>query len=529
MKYDGEGRRLICIRHCRSWWLIAMLALGACASLPTDFPRPESYAFVDTGNTSLGRGIAAEMARHPGQSGFRLLSNGLDAFVARAVLAQAAQRSIDVQYYLYHSDLTGKLFTSLLLRAADRGVRVRLLVDDMGLEGRDFSAAALNRHPNIEVRIINPFIRGESRLFQFITRLGEVTRRMHNKSFTVDNQITILGGRNIGNEYFDADPALVFSDLDVMAIGPVVRRTSEVFDLYWNSALSYPVSVLIDRTPSDSEVSRVRQALQQFATDQESSAYLQAARNSALATELRKQEIRFEWGTADIVYDQPDKLLASRDRTDLHLSKQIQPHFYGIQRELIIFSPYFVPGKRGVAWLRSLARRGVRVRVLTNSLASTDVGVVHAGYSKYRVPLLRAGVELYELNRPLDGQQRKEKKGLEGSSKASLHAKSFVIDRDRVFIGSLNLDPRSIVENTEIGVVINSPTIAGGMAEQFDKRVDLVAFRLELVRDDDGNDAVRWQDRSGDEVRYYDDEPHAGFWRRLGVGLLSVLPIESQL
>jgi putative cardiolipin synthase len=208
---------------------VALLMIVGCATLPEDFDRSESYALTDTENTTFGRSSAAERATHPGKSGFHLLANGLDAFVARAVLSHRAERSIDVQYYLYHNDLVGKLFSDLLLKAADRGVRVRLLVDDMDFAGRDLEVVAMDSHPNMEVRIFNPFSRSVSRASQFVTRLGSVTRRMHNKSFTVDNQVTILGGRNIGNEYFDANPDLAFADLDVMVIGPVAKEVSSFF------------------------------------------------------------------------------------------------------------------------------------------------------------------------------------------------------------------------------------------------------------------------------------------------------------
>jgi putative cardiolipin synthase len=470
-----------------------------------------------------------DLAEHPGESGFHLLGSGLDAFVARAVLAGLAQRSLDVQYYLYHDDLTGRLFTHQLLKAADRGVRVRLLVDDMGLEGRDLSAVALDSHPNIQVRIINPFIRGSSRLTQYVTRLGKVTRRMHNKSFTADNQATILGGRNIGNEYFEADPALEFGDLDVLAVGPVVRQTSAVFDLYWNSELAYPVAALVDERLTDREIADRLVRLDAFVAQQDSSEYVAALRDSDLAQRLRTDDFAFQWGEGQIVYDHPDKLLEDRERTDLHMAAQLRSRFDEAKRELIIFSPYFVPTRSGVDKLVELSKAGVRVRILTNSLASTDVSVVHAGYAKYRKPLLRGGVELYEMNRRLTREQRKEKKGLEGSSKASLHAKSFVFDRDQVFIGSLNLDPRSVIENTEVGVVIDSPEMAEEMADWFDENIDRIAFRLELVQDQDGGERLLWQGSEAGEPVTFESEPYSGFWRRLGVKLLSLLPIESQL
>jgi putative cardiolipin synthase len=352
---------------------------------------------------------------------------------------------------------------------------------------------------------------------------------MHNKSFTADNQATILGGRNIGNEYFEADPELEFGDLDVLAIGPVVHEASVVFDRYWNSELAYPVTALVQTPPTAQEIAAGRDHLDEFVAQQAGSEYLVALRESNLAQRLQADQVEFHWGKGRIVYDHPEKLLEDRARTDLHMVEQLQSLFDEVKQELIIFSPYFVPTRAGVDKLVGLSRAGVRVRILTNSLASTDVGVVHAGYAKYRKPLLRGGVELYEMNKRLTRQQRKEMKGVEGSSKASLHAKSFVFDRERVFIGSLNLDPRSVVENTEVGVVIDSPEIAGGMAEWFDTQIEQIAFRLEVEPDDAGRERLRWYGIESGKPVIFDTEPYTGFWRRLGVSLLSLLPIESQL
>ena len=289
------------------------LLLSGCATLPADFERSESHAFTDTDDTRLGRVLHAAKAAHPGQSGFFLLGNGLDAFVARAVMANVAERSIDAQYYLLHNDKLGALFIDQLLKAADRGVRVRLLVDDMDLSGRDMGAAALDSHPNMEVRIFNPFSRNVGRMSQFVTRLGSVTRRMHNKSFTVDNQVAILGGRNIGNEYFEADPDLAFADLDVLVIGQEVRDVSYAFDLYWNSELAYPALVLKGKPPTAEEIDRKRQKLNQFVSEQSDSAYLAALRNSNLADKMRNNTVQFYWGRADVVYDLPEKTPADTE------------------------------------------------------------------------------------------------------------------------------------------------------------------------------------------------------------------------
>ena len=510
--------------------LTALSLVAACATLPENVGRRETFAYPDTVDTRLGREIFKEEAAHPpGESGFHLLGNGLDAFVARAVLAHVAERSIDVQYYLYHDDLVGRLLTWQLLQAADRGVRVRLLVDDMDLEGRDLSVAALDSHPNVEVRIFNPFSRKRGRTSQFLTRMGSVTRRMHNKSFTVDSQAAILGGRNIGNEYFEADPDLAFADLDVIGVGPVARGVSTAFDLYWNSELAYPVSVLIGEPPTPEEIAQKRRQLEEFVAAQADSVYLKALRNSDLADKIRKNQVRYSWGNAVVVYDRPEKMLHDKGEKEYQLAPQLKPYAEGVHKELIIFSPYFVPGDAGTAFLTGLVARGVRVRILTNSLASNDVSVVHAGYAGYRKPLLRGGVELYEMNKKLTREQREEKKGTGGSSKASLHAKSFVYDRRQVFIGSMNLDPRAVIHNTEIGVVLTSPEIAQGMGDWFDENIGKLAFRLELKRGEDGSETLLWHGVVDGTPQTFDVDPYTGFWKRLGIGFLGILPIESQL
>ena len=505
------------------------LIVSGCATLPKDFERPVSHAVTDTDSTRLGQIRRHELDAKTGQSGFLTLANGLDAFVARAVLAQAAERSIDAQYYLLHNDKVGFLFIDQLLKAADRGVRVRLLVDDMDLEGRDLGAAALDSHPNMEVRIFNPFSRKTGRISQFITRMGSVTRRMHNKSFTVDNQAAILGGRNIGNEYFEADPDLAFADLDVLLIGPVVDEVSAAFDLYWNSDLAYPVSILTEKPPTSQEIEYQRKRLDEFVAQQSDSVYLKALRDSNLAHDLRNFSVAFGWGKAEVVYDLPEKIQQDFDQIEYHLLPQLSPIFNGVQEELIIFSPYFVPGKKGTAFLTQLSRRGVKVRILTNSLASTDVGLVHAGYAKYRKEMLRGGIELYEMNNRLTREQRKEKKGPHGSSKASLHAKSFTFDRRTVFIGSLNLDPRATLHNTEIGVVLESKDLGGGMGKWFDDNIEKIAFRLELKKGKDKRERIVWHGFEDGQPVEFNTDPYTGFWQRFGVGFMGILPIESQL
>jgi len=509
--------------------LVSLLLLSSCTSLPDNVDRNESYVFTDTQNTTLGKDVQAELKQGRADDGFVLLGSGLDAFVARAALAEAAERSLDVQYYLYHDDLVGKLFTGFLWKAAERGVRVRILVDDMGMGGRDESIVALDAHPNIELRIFNPFDREISRNVQMVTGLGSVTRRMHNKSFTIDNVITIVGGRNIGNEYYDADPTLEFADLDVLVIGNVVKEVSDSFDMYWNSTLAYPAKTIIKKRPSEEELQRLEESLKAFMEDQRTSNYMTALLNSDLSNKIRDNDMTFFWGDADVVVDHPDKITSSRDASELHLMTQLAPYFDAIEKELIIISPYFVPGYEGVGFFKSLTDKGVRVKILTNSLSSNDVAIVHAGYAKYREDLLRNGVELYEMNKKLTRTQRKDKKGSGGSSKASLHAKVFVLDRKQVFIGSLNLDPRSFYENSEIGLILNSAEIAGNMANNFEKDIEKHTFTLELKSDENGYEELLWHGYEDGAPVTFDVDPYTGFWRRFGVDFMAILPIESQL
>jgi putative cardiolipin synthase len=528
---DSQGKHTM-LRQKLFILLIGVLTVfyvGSCATLPKDFKRPVSYAYTDTNDTTFGKSRSDEIRAHPGQSGFYLLENGLDAFVARGLLVSGAERSIDAQYYLFHNDHMGSLFADQLIKAADRGVRVRLLVDDMGLKGRDLGVAVMDTHPNIEIRIFNPFSRNTLRYPQFITRFGSVTRRMHIKSLTVDNQVAILGGRNIGNEYFDADPNLRFLDLDVLAIGKVVKEVSVSFDRYWNSELAYPVSVLIKKPPTFEEIEQKFQWLNEFVKQQTDSAYIQSLRNSNLANKVRRNQVEYRWGEAEVIYDQPEKILHDVGKTEYHLAPKIAPHFRGVQEELIVFSPYFIPGKSGMAFLTQLIKRGVRVRILTNSTASNDLPFVHAAYSKYRKGLLRAGVELYEMDKKLTSSQRIDNKGGVDSTKTSLHAKSFVFDRKKVFIGSLNLDPRAIRNNTEIGVIFSSVEIGNEMGEWFDQNIEQVAFRLELKKGADGTERIFWHGFDNNKPVVFSVDPHTSLWRRFANSLMGLFAIESLL
>lgn len=509
---------------------LLFLQLSGCANVPENINRTYTYAITNTDDTTIGVALRDRIAAHPGQSGFYLLADGLDAFVSRALLADYAERSIDLQYYLYHDDLVGNLLGYKLLEAADRGVRIRVLLDDIATGGRDLNMATLDSHPNVEIRLFNPFSRGSLRGVQLLTRFGDITRRMHNKSFTIDNQLTVVGGRNIGNEYFNANPDLNFGDLDVLAVGPVVREVSDSFDQYWNHELAYPVSTLSREKPPAGSLEGMRPLWKAQFDKELDSPYVSALLNSTFAQHLREKSVSFSWGEAEALYDDPEKIRSDITARELHLAPKLGPYIERLNDELIILSAYFVPGKEGVQFLQQLRQQGIRVRIVTNSLASTDVSVVHAGYAKYRKDMLRAGVELYEVNEKLSKQERAEKKGVGGSSKASLHAKAYIFDRENLFIGSFNLDPRSDIQNTELGIMFHSPEMGKRIGEWFDEiKNSGKTFQLELVTTENGGEAIRWNIMEEGENRSYSNDPSTSWWRRFWVGLASLLPIESQL
>ena len=518
--------RLIALRG-----LLGVLALfaGGCASLPTDIERSESYALRDTEATRLGQASRSVLRAHPDQSGFRPLGSGVDALLARLVLAQAAQRSLDAQYYIWHDDLTGRHFANALLRAADRGVRVRVLLDDVGVGPNDETLLNLDAHPNIEIRLFNPIATRNFRMLGMLSDFSRLNRRMHNKAFVADNQAAILGERNIGDEYFEASGELTFGDLDVLTIGPGVADVSGAFDRFWNAPVSIPVAGLLGRGGRTADLDELRALLSAFVAQQRDSPYVTRAQAQAAETLVAGAE-GFFWGRAHLLYDDPDKVSRAPEITEGHLLPQFADLGAQIRNELLIVSPYFVPGDAGVAWLLGLVKRGVRVTVLTNSLAATDVGAVHAGYQRYRAPLLAGGVKLYEL-KP-DARARGEgPRGKEHGtgSRASLHAKTFVFDRRAVFIGSLNLDPRSIRLNTEIGVVSESPALAEELAGALEANLDKVAWRLERDFDPYGTAVIAWVEDGPDGIRRRFVEPEVSAWRKFGVWLLGLLPIESQL
>lgn len=518
---------------------IVLLMLSACASLPKDYPRSESYALDVDPAGRIARITGPEIKRHPGQSGIYPLVGGLDSLAARLALIDAAERSIDTQYYIWHQDTTGYLLLGRLLEAADRGVRVRLLLDDLGSIPKDESLLALDSHPNIEVRIFNPTT---GRALSFLSVLFEFTRingRMHNKSLTVDSQATIIGGRNIGDEYFEAHEELDFADLDVLAIGAVVREVAKSFDIYWNNKYAVPITVTARRQASPGGLAQLRKSLIQTIQSAPEE-YLNDLDDSPLALILKDRRVLpLVWAHAHALYDEPGKVDNDHMKPG-HLMPLLEPILNGTQRELVIVSPYFIPGKSGLRFLSRLSQQGARVRVITNSITATDIFAVHASYTRYRRALLRAGVEIYEIKsdtpvwtkRKYRKRKRKES-GVRARPRASLHAKAYVVDRQHIFVGSLNFDPRSIDINTEIGLLIDSAALAGDVVRRIETHLPDSAYRLELVKIDPENpgsgDRIEWVSLEDGVEKRYTSEPHTNLLHRIVMWFVSLPPFQSQL
>jgi putative cardiolipin synthase len=508
------------------------LVMTAC-SPPVPMVKPVSKALPPTVSTPAARYVHAEVDRHQDQSGFRLLMRSTNALMSRVALADHAQHSLDLQYYIFDNDATGRLMAQRLLAAADRGVRVRLLVDDINAgEGIDLFDA-LDTHPNIEVRLFNPFATKKpsmlSKATQLLLDMHRLNRRMHNKSFIADGNVAIIGGRNIGDSYFDAGNNTNFRDLDLIAIGPVVKQASQAFDDYWNCDAAYPVKAFDGKHADHYDLATLRVDLAHearvFAQSDYAQATLSALPNGASADRAGS----WFWGAATLVADQPTKIEAGADQPQLRIGPDIKAMTDAARTELLLISPYFIPGERGTTYLDALAKRGVTVKVLTNSLASNDEPVVFSGYSRYRRPLLESGVQLFELQPAAGAPQLATAGGT--SSGVSLHAKAIVVDRQKVFIGSMNMDARSNLLNTEMGIIVDCPPLAAAVTEFFNTAtLPEYAYRVTLKADGaEQGSAMQWQATEHGKPVTYNHDPGATTSRRVEVQMLKLLPLESLL
>lgn len=510
---------------------LAAIAGAGCSSPRHDVARPVSHALERPEKTFLGRAQATQLAAAPGQSGFRLLVSGQEAFLARAAMAEAAERTLDLQYYIVSEDATATLLLQRALRAAQRGVRVRLLIDDLYAVGRDFDLATLAAQPNVEVRLFNPFLRrgplGLSRLLEYLGDSTRLNRRMHNKLWIADNALAVIGGRNLGDAYFDASEESHLADLDLLAGGPVVAGISGSFDAYWNSEWAVPIEAFLGEPPASAQLQQLLRRMDARAEKFRESDYARSLRATDLGRLLRGGGLALAPARTSVLYDDPAKPRNAAEGTESRILSALRKAVEAAQREVILVSPYFIPSERGVGVLCALAARRVQVKILTNSLASTDVPVVHAGYARYRPGLLACGVQLHE-RRPGDGSTRSARAGL--SSGASLHAKAAVVDRKWVLLGSMNLDPRSRLANTEVAVSIESTALGAQLGELFDEAISPdQAFRVALADARNERSPLVWTGHENGKPASFTSEPLAGWWRRFVSALLGALAPEEML
>ena len=504
--------------------LLSLFGLISCVKrIPRDYPRAASYSFEPGPDSQLAqtaRDIADKFG--PDKSGFLSMDRNEEALNWRLALADHAQHSIDVQYFIWHMDESGSLLMLRLLDAANRGVRVRLLVDDLLLPGHEKGVSALVRHPNFEVRVFNPWEgRGGAvgKGVEFLGSMKRLNHRMHNKLFVADNRFAIVGGRNIGNEYFGLSKKYNFSDLDVLCVGPIARELSKSFDIYWNSDSAYPGEGFApgkslqgelekERKKARKRIKKRKEMLSQFPLER----YDWSERLNSLPEIM-------SGGTAKVVYDEP---LMGADMPPVQMWKGLQGLEKVARDEIFIITPYFIPHDGDLDRLREIAERGVYVKILTNSLASTDSQIAHSGYQRYRRPFLERGGDLYELRHDAEVQVLYDTPPVRAKF-LGLHTKAIVVDRSLLYIGSSNFDPRSVYINTEIGLLIDDPVLADEVARLFDR--DLTPENSWRVRVNEKGDLV-WESSEGAVGA---PQPARTLLQRIQVFFFSLMPIEDQL
>lgn len=502
---------------------VLVSSLVACMSLPDNTQRTHSNALTINPQSPLVQRLLPEVNEHKGKTGVYMLYDGRDAFLARLALIEKATDSIDIQYYIWHDDLTGRLLLNRLYDAANRGVRIRLLLDDNVTKGTDDLLATFNNHPNIEVRLFNPFMQRNMRMLGYVTDFNRLNQRMHNKSLTADSIMSVVGGRNIGDEYFEVDDGLLFADLDVAVAGEVVPKIQQDFDDYWASQASYPLATIVDlpllMQQQNKQPPHKTNPIEIIEEDK-TKGYLISLFDTKFTRFLNKKSYDLVWADATFVSDDPDKVGGEPAYVET-LTAKIEPVLANADKQVLIVSPYFVPTKAGTAFLTNLAKQGKEVIVVTNSLAATDVAIVHSGYAKYRQQLLNAGVQIYELkpntNAIADNNMIPRRD-------ASLHAKTFSVDGEYLFVGSFNFDPRSAFVNTELGIIFKSQHLASALNMAFNDHKDNYGYQVQL-----NNSQLEWHTvENGESVIYY-HEPNSTQIERLSLQFLSLLPIERLL
>ncbi len=507
----------------RVMWIATLgVFLAACAPMQVREPRAIDSALAPASSGPIAAAVAAIGLRE-GESSYRLTQSNTDALALQIRSAQLAQVSLDLKYYMWLNDVSGRLLSSELLRAADRGVRVRVLLDDTYVRTHDLEFAALDEHPNVELRVYNPWRTRGSRvgnLFEFFLGGFRLNHRMHNKAWITDGLLAIVGGRNVGDEYYGLNEDFDFRDLGVLLAGHAVVATSADFDRYWNSPIVIPLAA-IPRPQGGPTLAQAQQALERERTvAMASPEFAPVLTAQDLVVEVRSRQARLVSDRSRVINDPPDKWLQRSDEF-IGVAADLRSVIDAAEQEVILVSPYFIPGAKGMDWLRGLRERGVRVRVLTNSLDATDVPAVHGAYARYRHRLLRAGVELYELKQ----SSRVGRTSFRGSSKASLHTKAVLVDGRVAFVGSFNLDPRSTWINTEMGALIDDARFAEIVRANIERSLTPEhSYQLSLE-----GDKLVWSDTQDGQTRRQLHEPSSSWSRRFVAALARVLPVEEQL
>lgn len=513
-----------------AFMLSSMLVLQACSDTKQYDSRQweSAEALPPATDTRLAKLIKTQSLNQPDDhSGFHLAHNGVTALAARAAVIDEAEVSLDVQYYIFSDDISGRILTTKLLEAAERGVRVRLLVDDLGTRMGNSWLGALDHHENIQVRIFNP-IEGKSglrRRLEQLFDLGRINHRMHNKLVVADGIVMITGGRNISDGYF-SNAEVAFLDVDTIAIGPIVSDASSTFDEYWNHSISVPIEKLALTAEDSHTLLELQQHLEEKRSEDSGSELHKAVRNSSFLEELLGGKVNFSWGRATLYADPPEKATNPDDvPIEEYPGYQLAQIIRQLEQKIEISNAYLIPGEPGMNIFTELVDRGIEVEVLTNGISSTDTAMAHGAYSQYRKPLLEAGVKLWELKPSAEREGRLH--WFSHKSQSTLHAKTFVLDDDRGFVGSINLDSRSMLLNTEIGVLIENTSINQELHNLFEDWISADSA-WQLTLDDSGDIHWRAEDEDGKEVVKTKD-PNSTLWQRFLSGILAYLPVESQI
>ncbi|MBI1451335.1 MULTISPECIES: phospholipase D-like domain-containing protein [Acinetobacter] len=509
------------------------LGIPACTTLPKQIQQPVEYGFsIPTEQTTLGKIITPLRDANPGLTGYHVLYDPLEALAARLELINKAEKTLDLQYYIWDNDKIGSMALHSIIQAADRGVKVRLLIDDNNSKKMEGIYLALDQHTNIDVKLYNPYRFRHYRAMDMLLDLKRINRRMHNKSFIADNQIALIGGRNMSNQYYNVSDNYQFSDVDVMLVGSASDEIVHSFDEYWNDDYAFPVKQLVNARHYTLRFPDLKQQLEKHDQEVTVQNYLNLATRSHAFENWLNNSIQLDWVKAEVVKDSPSKIKAKAKKEE-HLNFQLLNHLERPNQSVDIVSAYFVPEKKGAKQLGELATNGTKVRILTNSFKANDVPVVHAFYAKYREDLLKNDVQLYEflanpnienLNSNTDELAKKAKVSIKGLSRSSLHAKLMALDEKQVFIGSFNFDPRSAYLNTEIGVLLYSPQLAKAVHQTMDENLSKFAYKLVL----DANQNINWKIKLANEkTRIYKKEPRMKWWQRAGMKMIAWLPIEG--